>query len=83
MPTRDDAWKLLCEYTQSDSLRKHMLAVEACVRAYARKNGADEELWGLAALLHDFDYERWPKRGIDPRHTLARGLQRRSAGVPA
>jgi len=41
-------------------LRKHMLAVEACVRAYARKNGADEELWGLAALLHDFDYERWP-----------------------
>jgi putative nucleotidyltransferase with HDIG domain len=60
MPTRDDAWKLLCEYTQSDSLRKHMLAVEACVRAYARKRGADEALWGLAALLHDFDYERWP-----------------------
>jgi len=60
MPTRDDAWKLLCEYTQSESLRKHMLAVEACVRAYARKNGADEEVWGLAALLHDFDYERWP-----------------------
>jgi predicted hydrolase (HD superfamily) len=60
MPTRDDAWKLLCEYTQSESLRKHMLAVEACVRAYARKNGADENLWGLAALLHDFDYERWP-----------------------
>ena len=60
MPTRDDAWKLLCEYTQSESLRKHMLAVEACVRAYASKNGADEESWGLAALLHDFDYERWP-----------------------
>jgi putative nucleotidyltransferase with HDIG domain len=60
MPSRDDAWKLLCEYTQSESLRKHMLAVEACVRAYARKQGADEELWGLAALLHDFDYERWP-----------------------
>ncbi len=60
MPTRDDAWKLLCEFTQSESLRKHMLAVEACVRAYARKNGADEELWGMAALLHDFDYERWP-----------------------
>jgi len=60
MPTRDDAWKLLCEYTQSDSLRKHMLAVEACVRAYARKSGAEEESWGLAALLHDFDYERWP-----------------------
>src|SRR5258708_37295359 len=51
MPTREDAWKLLCEYTQSESLRKHMLAVEACVRAYARKSGADEEVWGLAALL--------------------------------
>ena len=60
MPTRDDAWKILCEYTQSESLRKHMLAVETCVRAYARKNNADEELWGIAALLHDFDYERWP-----------------------
>jgi putative nucleotidyltransferase with HDIG domain len=60
MPTRDDAWNLLCEYTQSESLRKHMLAVETCVRAYARKNGADEELWGVTALLHDFDYERFP-----------------------
>jgi len=60
MPSRDDAWNLLCEFTQSESLRKHMLAVEACVRSYARKNGADEETWGLAALLHDFDYERWP-----------------------
>jgi len=60
MPTREEAWSLLCEFTQSESLQKHMLAVEACVRAYARKNGADEETWGLAALLHDFDYERWP-----------------------
>ena len=60
MPSREDAWNLLCEYTQSESLRRHMLAVEACVRAYARKNGADEATWGLAALLHDFDYERWP-----------------------
>jgi putative nucleotidyltransferase with HDIG domain len=60
MPTRDDAWKLLCEYTSGESLRKHALAVEACVRAYARKNGANEELWGNTALLHDFDYERWP-----------------------
>ncbi len=60
MPSREDAWKLVCEYTQSESLRKHMLAVETCVRAYARKAGADEETWGLAALLHDFDYERWP-----------------------
>jgi putative nucleotidyltransferase with HDIG domain len=66
MPSRNDAWKLLCEYTQSESLRKHMLAVEACVRAYARKQGADEELWGLAALLHDFDYERWPNEAHAP-----------------
>ena len=70
MPNRDDAWKLLCEYTQSESLRKHMLSVETCVRAYARKNGADVETWGLAALLHDFDYERWPnaEHSADKEH---------------
>ena len=70
MPTRDEAWALLCEYTQSESLRKHMLAVETCVRAYARKQGADEETWGLAALLHDFDYERWPnaEHAADKEH---------------
>lgn len=70
MPTREDAWKLVCEYTQSESLRKHMLAVETCVRAYARKNGADEETWGIAALLHDFDYERWPnnEHAADKEH---------------
>jgi putative nucleotidyltransferase with HDIG domain len=66
MPNREDSWKLLCEYTQSESLHKHALAVEACVRAYARKLGADEELWGLAALLHDFDYERWPNADHHP-----------------
>jgi putative nucleotidyltransferase with HDIG domain len=66
MPLREDAWKLVCEYTSSESLRKHMLAVEACVRAYARKFGADEEQWGLAALLHDFDYERWPNADHAP-----------------
>jgi putative nucleotidyltransferase with HDIG domain len=66
MPSREDAWKLLCEYTASESLRKHMLAVEACVRSYARKAGADEETWGLAALLHDFDYERWPNHEHSP-----------------
>ncbi len=70
MPSRDDAWALLCEYTQSDSLRRHMLAVETCVRAYARKTGADESTWGLAALLHDFDYERWPnnEHAADKEH---------------
>jgi putative nucleotidyltransferase with HDIG domain len=57
---REEAWELLCEYTKGGSLRKHALAVEACVRAYAREEGADEEQWGTAALLHDFDYERWP-----------------------
>jgi putative nucleotidyltransferase with HDIG domain len=60
MSDRQDAWELLREYTQSESLRKHALAVEACLRAYARKYGADEELWALTGLLHDFDYERWP-----------------------
>ncbi len=58
--SRDAAWDLLCEYTTSDSLRKHALAVEAAVRAYARKFGEAEEAWGAVALLHDFDYERFP-----------------------
>ncbi len=66
MPTRDDAWKLLCEHTQSENLRKHALAVEACVRAYARKLSANDELWGITALLHDFDYERWPNAEHHP-----------------
>src|SRR5580704_10880415 len=66
MPNRDESWSLLCEYTQGESLRKHALAVEACVRAYARKTGADEELWGTTALLHDFDYERWPNNDHRP-----------------
>ena len=66
MPTRDDAWKLVREYTQSESLRKHMLAVETCVCAYARKYGADEDFWGVTALLHDFDYERWPNEQHAP-----------------
>jgi putative nucleotidyltransferase with HDIG domain len=65
MLNRDDAWNLLCEYTQGESLRKHGLAVEACVRAYAQKSGADENLWGITALLHDFDYERWPNAAHD------------------
>jgi putative nucleotidyltransferase with HDIG domain len=84
MPTRDDAWKLLCEYTQSESLRKHMLAVEACVRAYARKRGADEELWGLAALLHDFDYERWPNEAhaADKEHPAEGAKILRQHGYP-
>jgi putative nucleotidyltransferase with HDIG domain len=58
--TKEEAWSLLTEFTQSESLRKHALAVEACMRAYARKFGQDEELWGVVALLHDFDYEKYP-----------------------
>jgi len=57
---RSAAWSLVCEWTQSESLRKHMLAVETAMRAYARKFGADEEAWAVAGLLHDFDYERFP-----------------------
>ena len=66
MPTREDAWSLLCEYTANENLRKHALAVEACVRAYALKTAADEHLWSLTALLHDFDYERWPNQEHHP-----------------
>ena len=58
--TRDAAWALLTEYTKSESLLKHALAVEAAVRGYARVFGEDENGWGIVALLHDFDYERWP-----------------------
>src|SRR5579872_2085158 len=57
---RDAAWKLLTEFTQSESLRKHALAVEACMRAYARRFSTDEQLWGTVGLLHDFDYDRYP-----------------------
>lgn len=59
-PTRAQAWGLLTEYTRNDRLLKHALAVEAAVRGYARGFGEDEEAWGVVALLHDFDYERWP-----------------------
>ncbi|HLJ89417.1 MAG TPA: HD domain-containing protein [Candidatus Angelobacter sp.] len=57
---RESAWSLLCEYTESESLRKHMLAVEVCMRAYARKYSQDEDKWGITGLLHDFDYEKYP-----------------------
>ena len=60
MIPREAAWNLLTEFTQSESLRKHALAVEACMRAYAKKFGADEELWGVVGLIHDFDYEKYP-----------------------
>ena len=63
---RESAWRLLCEYTLSENLRKHARAVEACMRAYARRFGEDEEKWGVTGLIHDFDYERWPSAQDHP-----------------
>ena len=63
---RSQAWELLCEFTKSDSLRRHALAVEACVTAYARQFGEDEAKWSVTALLHDFDYEMHPSAPDHP-----------------
>ena len=65
MPNRNDAWDLVCDYTKNINLRRHMLAVEAGMRAYARRFGEDEDLWGLVGLIHDFDYERYPDVAVD------------------
>ena len=76
---RQEAWALLTEWTPSENLRKHMLAVEAAMRAYARRFGANEDEWGLVGLLHDFDYERYPTQADHP----FRGVEAlRSCGVP-
>jgi len=76
---RQHAWQLVCEFTTSDSLRKHMLAVEAAMRAYARHFGADENTWGIVGLLHDFDYERWPDA---PDHPLQGAVILAERGYP-
>ncbi|MGZ4298278.1 MAG: HDIG domain-containing metalloprotein [Solirubrobacteraceae bacterium] len=69
--SREQAWDLLCEWTQSDSLRRHMLAVETAMRAYAPRFDGDVELWGLTGLLHDLDYERYPSlEDGHPRYAL-------------
>jgi putative nucleotidyltransferase with HDIG domain len=70
-PTREDTWNLVCEWISSDSLRKHLLGVEAAMRAYARDGGEDEELWGITGLVHDLDYERYPDLDTGhPRYAL-------------
>jgi putative nucleotidyltransferase with HDIG domain len=84
LPSRDDALALVHEFTQSESLRKHMYAVEAAMRAYARSFGEDEERWGLAGLLHDFDYERWPNAAhhADAEHPAEGVRLLRTKGYP-
>ena len=75
--SRDAAWELFCEWTEADSLRKHALAVEAGMRAYAHRYGEDEELWAVTALVHDLDYERYPDLETGhPRHALKELEQR-------
>lgn len=77
---RQDAYALMCQYTSSESLRRHMLAVEAAMRAYAKKFGEDEEKWAIVGLLHDFDYERWPD---PPDHPLQGAAILDQHGYPA
>ena len=81
--SREHAWDLLCEWTHSDSLRRHALAVEAAMRAYAPRFGGDVKLWGLTGLLHDLDYERFPDMDTEDGHprTALRELEAR--GYPA
>jgi len=84
LPSREEALALVHEYTASDSLRKHMLAVEAAMRAYAAKFGEDPERWGLTGLVHDFDYERFPNAAHSPSEEHPAGGVRilRSRGWP-
>jgi predicted hydrolase (HD superfamily) len=84
LPSRDTALALMHEYTASDSLRKHMYAVEAAMRAYAGHYGEDAERWGLTGLMHDFDYERWPNAAHSPadEHPAAGVRVLRERGYP-
>jgi putative nucleotidyltransferase with HDIG domain len=80
LPERMDAWTLLCEWTPNPNLRKHMLAVEAAMRSYARRFGEDEAVWGLTGLLHDLDYERYPSQ--EAGHPFKGVEHLRSQGYP-
>ncbi len=84
LPSRADALALMHEFTQSESLRKHMLSVEAAMRAYATEFGEDVERWGLAGLMHDFDYERWPNaaHAADAEHPAEGVRVLRGHGYP-
>jgi putative nucleotidyltransferase with HDIG domain len=80
MPSRDEAWTLFCEWTESDSLRKHVLGVEAAMRSYAREYGEDEELWAVTGIVHDLDYERYPD--LDTGHPRLAIEELRRLGYP-
>jgi len=79
LPDRQTSFRLMCEYTASDSLRRHMLAVETAMRAYAVELGEDQDKWGIVGLLHDFDYEKWPEV---PDHPLQGSKILRDKGYP-
>lgn len=76
--SRDDAWRIVCEFVESQALRQHMLCVESAMRHYAEKLGEDADLWGIVGLLHDFDYERWCQ---PPDHTREGARILRERGV--
>jgi putative nucleotidyltransferase with HDIG domain len=78
--TRDEAWRLFCEWTQSESLRKHVLGVEAAMLGYARERGEDEELWAATGILHDLDYEKYPD--LETGHPRFALEELRSRGYP-
>lgn len=78
---REQAWTIVTEYTQSESLRRHMLAVEAAMRAYAPRFGGDVQMWAITGLLHDFDYERYPDVAVEG-HPVVGSRILRERGVP-
>jgi putative nucleotidyltransferase with HDIG domain len=84
IPSREEALAIVHEFTSNENLRKHMYAVEAAMRAYARRHGEDEDRWGITGLLHDFDYERWPnqERHATQGHPSAGSAVLEERGVP-